>query len=101
MLDHQLRGLILRRYYDARRKKWSQLEWNPADFDGLVDALDFSRISIVLAEYGLIDYYPAEGTDEWGQPGSGQITAEGIDVVEGQNEPPIAYLGTRATEKIY
>ena len=64
MLDHELRGLILRRYYDVRRKKWSLLEWNPVDFDGLVEAADFSRISIVLAEYGLIDYYPAEDDSE-------------------------------------
>ena len=80
MKDTQLRGVILAKYYERRREP--NFTPDPSDFDPPISIQDIFAISGQLGQHGLITWSPLRGT---GGPvaGMGQITAFGIDVVEG------------------
>ena len=81
MKDTQLRGLILAKYYERRREP--NFTPDPTDFDPPISIQDIFAISDQLGQHGLITWHLLRGT---GGPvaGMGQITAFGIDVVEGE-----------------
>ena len=85
--DSELRGIVLKKYYDARAQP--NMIQVPALIDETIDAGTAFRISEQLSQHGLIDWRPIGGIG--GQrTGMGRITASGADVVEGTASPPIA-----------
>ena len=93
MKDNDLRGLILKKYYDYRRR--GLFSWMDDDFKDLpqpwgFDGKDLYRICDQLYENGLIEWHSV--SDNGGQTigGRGQISAFGVDVIEGTAKPPIA-----------
>jgi hypothetical protein len=93
MKDTELRGLILRKYYDLRGEDLFQ--WTDEHFKDLpqpwgFDAKDLFRICDQLAEEKLIEWHPA--LDNMGRTigGLGKISAYGVDVIEGEKAPPIS-----------
>ena|ERR1700677_1256481 len=88
--DTELRGVILKKYYDKRRQ--GLFSWETEDFADLdptidIDERDLLCICDQLGENGLIDWHPIPG--HGGQcsiGGVGKITAYGVDVIEGVEE---------------
>jgi hypothetical protein len=84
--DSDLRGLVLQRFYDARRQPgWLDMPVG----EGLDRDTSFS-ICTQLAEHGLIHWRPIEGHAGFERVGFGKITASGVDVIEETSRPPIA-----------
>ena len=93
MKDNELRGLILQKYYDNRRR--DLFPWANDDFKDLPDSINFDekdlyRICDQLAECGLIDWHPALGNRGETIGGHGRISAGGVDVIEGTAISPIS-----------
>jgi hypothetical protein len=95
MKDNELRGLILRKYYEKRREGWFQ--WKDEDFKDVpetieFDAVDLFRVCDQLAEHGLIEWDGVQ--DHAGQTigGAGKISAFGVDVIEGHSKSPISVV---------
>lgn len=93
MKDSELRGLVLKRFYELRRRgpfQWAELtekELDPAFLEPV--GADLFRICEQLSQQGLIEW---DSFYENGQPcgGHGQISVYGADVVEGSEKTPIA-----------
>lgn len=83
MTDYELRGKLLRKLYEYRRQGAVSIGAN--GFQNSVER-DEARIAQQLVEHGLITYNAAN--DRLG--GRAEITAQGIDVVEGHAKPDIA-----------
>lgn len=84
MNDNELRGLVLKGFYDKRRE-------GIIDADQIVlDGVPYEEIPPIcdqLAQLGLIEWDPIYvGTRTWA--GSGKITATGVNVIEGRAKPP-------------
>jgi hypothetical protein len=91
MNDNELRGLILKKYYDKRREGWVQ--WKSEDFQD-VEA-DFTAEALFsvcdqLGQHGLIDWKGLEDNNGVIIDGRGKISAYGIDVVEKKKASPIS-----------
>lgn len=86
MKDTEMRGLLLRKYYDHRREDW----WYPStgDLNNLLADTDIFYVSEQLAELGLLEWKPLRQLGSEGGIGMGHITAAGVDVVEGVAQPP-------------
>jgi hypothetical protein len=87
MKDTEIRGLLLRKYYERRRNGLVGL--TPDDFDGQLSQEEILWVSSQLGEHGLILWKSAE-SGRGPLTGVGKISASGIDVVEGASQPPIA-----------
>jgi hypothetical protein len=84
MTDTELRGLVLRAFYERRMSRAPQFP----DTSWLSEETTISelyRICKQLGEHGLITWSPFTGDG-----GIGEITAHGIDVIEGQRQSDIA-----------
>lgn len=81
--DYELRGALLRKLYEYRREGFVSI--GADDFQDSAER-DEARIAQQLVEYGLITYKAAN--DRSG--GRAEITAQGVDVVEGHAKPDIA-----------
>lgn len=95
MKDSELRGLILQKYYDKRRDGWFQ--WQAEDFSDVPDTVDFDAVDLFracdqLAENGLIDWKPLRDHVNQTIGGVGKISAAGVDVIEGNVDPPISIV---------
>jgi len=87
MKDNELKGVILERFYEMRREKYFQPK---ADhFNPPIPPEDLYRICDQLFEHGLIHWKPIYGSRRVYLGGVGQITANGVDIVEneGKNSP--------------
>ena len=80
MTDNQLRGIILKKFYERRRTQ--NIRLLSSDFSNLVGEKDIVFICNQLAENGLIHWYPIITDDEGLVDGMGHISASGVDVVE-------------------
>jgi hypothetical protein len=91
MNDNELRGLVLRKYYDRRREGW--IQWKSEDFSDVKEdfsAEDLFRVCDQLSEYGLIDWKPLQDHRGLTIDGYGKIAGSGVDVVEGTRESPVS-----------
>jgi hypothetical protein len=91
MKDNELRGLVLRKYYDRRRDGW--IQWKSEDFSDVEEDFsgeDLFRVCDQLAEYSLIDWRPLQDNKGLTIDGYGKIAASGVDVVEGTRESPVS-----------
>lgn len=86
MKDTELRGIVLRNYYDKRRE--AMFTPDEKDFGQGVTIEDICAISEQLGEHKLISW---KSIKNFGGVsfGMGRITAFGIDVVEGVATPDI------------
>lgn len=86
MKDVELRGIILKKYYEKRRGQIFTPK--PDDFSPPVSLEDILAISDQLAEHGLLEWKAIRRFGDI-SIGLGKITAFGIDVVEGEATPDI------------
>ena len=91
MNDNELRGLILKKYYDKRREGWVQ--WKSEDFQDVESdftAQDLFSVCDQLGQHGLIEWKGLEDNSGVTIDGRGKISAYGIDVVEKKQASPIS-----------
>jgi hypothetical protein len=86
MNDAELRGLILKKFYDVRRAGYTQMPT-----DEIFDQATSFDICRQLAEHGLLNWKPLQSLDGF-RGGMGQITADGVDVIEKTRSPPISIV---------
>jgi len=86
MKDNEIRGIILEKFYEVRREQSFQPKSD--NFNPPIPIEDLYRICDQLYEHGLIHWKPIKGMRGY-IGGIGQITANGVDVVEneGKNSP--------------
>jgi hypothetical protein len=94
MNDNQLRGLVLKKYYDLRRRgpfQWAEFA-ETVNEDPFFEAVgdDLIRICDQLAEHGLINWKPLRAGSGRSIGGFGEISSQGVDVVEGHTKPPVS-----------
>jgi hypothetical protein len=87
MKDNEIRGLVLRAFYEKRHQGFRP--WNPNDAPN-VDGKDFFRIAEQLAQQDLLEWRGLENGSGTVYAGAGQINANGVDVVEGNKTSPIS-----------
>ena len=84
MNDNELRGHVLKAFYDTRRE--GVIDADQIVLDGVLYE-EIPPICDQLAQLGLIEWDPIYvGTRTWA--GSGKITAAGVNVIEGKVKPP-------------
>lgn len=81
MKDSEIRGLILRYYYDRRREGWSLPK--PEDLGGGITEQDILQVADQLADHHLLEWRKIGSHGEL-NAGIGKINAFGIDLVEGE-----------------
>lgn len=82
MKDKDLRGILLRKFYDLRHDN-QRYSFNGEDIEPM-DQKTYNRIGQQLGEIRLLEWQSMYGS------GYGRITALGIDVVEGDASPTIS-----------
>lgn len=88
MKDNELRGLVLKRFYDLRHQHHlCQLPDIVASAP--TEHVQIANICDQLNQHGLIDWRPMR-TITGIVGGMGKITANGVDVIEGTTRAPIA-----------
>ena len=80
MTDNELRGIILKKYYERRRTQHIRLF--SSDFSIPIDEKDILYVCDQLAEHGLIHWHSFKADGEGIVDGVGHISAFGVDVVE-------------------
>lgn len=91
MKDNELRGIVLRKYYDKRREGW--IQWKSEDFSDVKEdfsAEDLFRVCDQLGEHGLISWKPLQDNKGLTIDGYGKVAAPGVDVVEGTRASPLS-----------
>ena len=90
MKDNEIRGFVLRHYYEKRYEDYSQ--WSDEDIqkigNGLTEKIVFA-ICGQLSDHNLIYWKPLK-TMAGTVNGTGKITAYGVDVIEGEVKAPIS-----------
>ncbi|MEY4386863.1 MAG: hypothetical protein RLY20_2146 [Verrucomicrobiota bacterium] len=92
MKDHELRAVVLQKYYDLRHRGY--FRWDEVG-DEIEESFPFktfgelARICKQLADYNLIEWNPTLGNNGEPVAGGGEITAFGSDVIEGTAKAPI------------
>ena len=92
MKDSELRGIVLRKFYERRREN-REISLQAEDFKDVKQDLDWPdifRACDQLAEHGLIHWEPLRGNRGQTRTGVGRITAFGADVIEGNATSTIA-----------
>lgn len=86
MKDAELRGHILDYYYKRRREAWSLPK--PEDLGLNVSDIDILYVADQLGEKNLLEWR-RQGSHGKINVGMGKINSFGIDVVEGNIQPPL------------
>jgi predicted nucleotide-binding protein len=89
MKDSELRGKMLAVFYDRRHNNDGWVPTSEMDFGAMIDRRMVGSIGGQLADASLIRWKPLTGAAEGFVVGMGQITAFGVDVVEGTRRSPI------------
>ncbi len=91
MKDAELRGKLLKAFYDHRHNAGGWVPTSDMEFSGeeMIDRQVIGTVGRQLADGGLIRWKPLVGAQEGFVIGMAQITALGADVVEGSAQPPI------------
>ena len=92
MKDNEVRGIVLQEYYDRRREGtllWSNNAVQKITSKFGIDHIDLFRACDQLAEHGLISWEPVRMRG-YTAGGAGEISAFGVDVIEGEKKAPIA-----------
>ncbi len=87
MKDIEIGGLLLQKYYEHRRQGFYLT--TPEDFNGQLTKEEVLYVSDQLGQQGLLAWKPLRSLSGL-EAGMGQISASGVDVVEGARTPPIA-----------
>jgi hypothetical protein len=86
MTDNELRGIILKKFYERRRE--GNIIPKPEDFDPPILFEDLYRICEQLGDHDLLSWRN-EGSPGELSFGFGKISAYGVDVIENNEKPPI------------
>jgi hypothetical protein len=86
MKDADLRGLVLREFYERRRQNFVHLQIS--DFGAAHLYEDLQRICRQLHETRMLDTWRPTSAGEGPTIGVGRISADGVDVMEGTKAPP-------------
>jgi nucleoside phosphorylase len=99
MNDSELRGLLLKQFHDLRHNNQGWVPTSDMNVSGTsVDRQAIGGVCRQLADAGLIRWKALTGAQEGLVIGMAQITALGVDVVQGDATPPIKVaLPGRAT----
>mgnify|MGYP007055198744 CR=1 FL=1 len=95
MKDSDLRALVLKKFYEERKK--DKYFPKAEDFPE-VDIDDIYRVCSQLAEHNLLKAWQAIGRPV--SNGNGIISADGVDVIEGTKKPSIAISVTNNNQSI-
>jgi hypothetical protein len=90
MKDNEIRGIVLRHYYERRYEDYHQ--WSDEDIQKLGNELTGKIVFAIcdqLADHNLIRWKPIKLTRGTAN-GMGKITAYGVDVIEGEVKAPIS-----------
>jgi hypothetical protein len=93
MKDSEIRGLILRYYYDRRREGWTLPKASDLGMGLSLNDNDVLYVADQLAQHGLLEWRKLGSHGEV-RTGMGKINAFGIDVVEGgaQSELKVEFV---------
>lgn len=95
MKDSDIRGVVLEKFYDGRNKdKYFPKE---EDFPGIEMSAIF-RVCDQLHEHGLLKTWKTVGSPV--AQGFGMISANGVDVMEGNTKPPLSISITNNHQNI-
>ncbi len=89
MTDAELRGLVLKRFYDLRHQQ-NYIQLNAIVSIDIEEPLRVANICKQLDQHGLIEWRAVESWDRSNLCGIGEITAHGVDVIEGTASSQIA-----------
>jgi hypothetical protein len=89
MKDNELRGIVLQKFYDLRHDQ-SVVQLGDVLIPGEGMERVTSNICKQLSDHGLIEWDSHNSLDETSLGGIGNITANGVDVIEGSSRAPIA-----------
>jgi hypothetical protein len=89
MTDAEIRGKLLKVFYDLRYRNGGWLPTSDMNLSG-IDRQVMGAICEQLKDGGLIHWKPLKGAQEGFVIGMAKITAIGVDVVDGVRKPPIA-----------
>jgi hypothetical protein len=87
--DYEVRGAVLRRFYERRNESHGHYGLLVSDFAGAYSYGELQRICDQLAEKGLISW-KQQFTGSGDMVGMGKLLARGSDVIEGNVESPIS-----------
>jgi hypothetical protein len=92
MRDSELRGRLLKRFYDSRHNAEGWVPTSDMELagEGVLDRQIIGGICRQLADAGLIKWKPLTGAQGGLIVGMAQITGLGIDVIDGKMHSPIA-----------
>lgn len=94
MKDSDIRGLVLRRFYDLRHNGSSLIQFGDVASVYPEDIVVVANICDQLSEKGLIQWKALRTANSRNVGGGGKITAYGVDVIEGTQVSPIAITFT-------
>jgi hypothetical protein len=99
MKDAELRGKMLKVFYDRRHNAQGWVPTSEMEFSSeeMVDRKVVGTVGRQLADGGLIRWKPLMGSQEGFVLAMAQITALGVDVVEGTTQSPINIVFQNAT----
>lgn len=88
MKDTEIRGIVLQAFYD--RRQGGPIPWDGRNIPSNLNSADFYRVAEQLSQKGLLDWNGCG--DGMGKvvAGMGEISAEGVDVIEGSAQSPIS-----------
>jgi hypothetical protein len=89
MKDNDLSGMVLQRFYDLRHEQ-SGVQLDDVRIPGEGMERVTSNICKQLSDHGLIHWDSHNSLDDTSFGGIGDITASGVDVIEGSTRAPIA-----------
>jgi hypothetical protein len=89
MQDAELRGKMLKAFYERRHNNQGWVPTSDMDFGVILDRQMVGSVGRQLADAGLIRWKPLMGAEEGFVVGMGQITALGVDVIEATRPSPI------------
>lgn len=89
MNDSELRGKMLKSFYDRRHNNDGWVPTSDMDFGELIQRQMVGSVGRQLADAGLIRWNPLSGAQEGFIIGMGQITGFGVDVIENTRHSPI------------
>lgn len=90
--DSALRGILLRKAYEKRSNPWQT--WKTSDFADVpedINESDIWRVTDQLAQHSMLDFKAVTG-GQGIRGGRFNITALGVDVIEGVRESPMPIM---------
>ena len=89
--DNELRGVVLQKFYDLRHQQ-NLVQLKDVQLNDDQTGRITSNICAQLSDHGLISWESHNSLDEYSFGGIGRITANGVDVIDGEQRSPISIV---------